>query len=596
VRGSNGVGGLAGYIDEASTVSNGLTTGSVVGAETVGGLVGYNRSSSISDSIAIVSVTGTEETGGLVGSNNIGTISNSMAAGHVAGQNYVGGLAGYNDHGDSISNSAAYGSVVGNGYVGGLVGENDNAISNGLASGRVTGNSRVGVLVGQGNSTSSVADVQGVGRASGNAAVDKSTRDLTQGAPIPGLGGTWTYAPAGHYPRPTALVSNTNTSISEAAALAAVALQMYIGSDLYTTADTSDLVTRPFTVPLTTASGAAITWSVVPAGALTVDSLGNVALNNAGEIELTATASGYSKVFSLKLEPGLFAVTFDSQGGSAVPSAPNLTYGSKVSRPSNPTKTGYVFSGWYEDPLDLSTEWNFDNDVVTASITLYAVWTPTGSTPAYTVTFNSQSGSAVAPITNVAPGTKISRPANPTLTGYVFGGWYKEASGLTAWDFASDTVTGNITLYAKWTPSGTTPVYTVTFNSQGGSAVAPITNVAPGAKISRPANPTLAGYVFGGWYKDPSCLTAWNFASDTVTGNITLYGKWTYSNMNIGLSQITNPRWRAGDSLHESDCSYIRAVSMLVAGSPSWVCCLRQPDTQIFKFKYSVLRLRFREG
>jgi uncharacterized repeat protein (TIGR02543 family) len=537
-RGSKMVGGLAGYIENGSKVSNCIATGSVVGTESVGGLVGRSNSSasSISDSISLVSVTGTDQVGGLVGYiDNSSTISNSVAAGATVGQNEVGGLVGYVYGEVTVSNSSAYGSVEGNSYVGGFVGHNRRgSISNVLSSGRVTGNSRVGGIAGSSGSgattSASVFDVQGVGLTSGNAAIDKSTRDLTQGAPIPGLGGNWTYAPAGHYPMPTALASNFNTAISQAAALTAVALQMYVGSDLYTTADTSKHVAHPFTVPLTTASGAPIAWSVVPADALTIDSSGNVILNNSGEVALTATASGYSKVFKLKLEPGLFAVTFDSQGGSAVQSVSNLQYGSNLSRPSDPSKDGYVFAGWYEDPLDLSTEWDFDNDAVTANITLYAVWTPVGTMPAYTVTFDSQGGSAVASKTNVAAGSRIAMPATPTREGYVFVGWYENPLDLsTEWDFDNDAVTASITLYAVWTPAGTTPAYTVTFDSQGGSAVASKTNVVAGSRITMPATPTRERYVFAGWYKEPACLTAWNFASDTVTGNITLYAKWTYS-------------------------------------------------------------------
>ena len=68
--------------------------------------------------------------------------------------------------------------------------------------------------------------------------------------------------------------------------------------------------------------------------------------------------------------------------------------------------------------------------------------------------------------------------------------------------------------------------HTVTFDSQGGSAV-PQAIVTHGGKLSAPANPTRSGYDFGGWYKESACTTAWNFNTDTVTGNITLYAKWT---------------------------------------------------------------------
>lgn len=81
--------------------------------------------------------------------------------------------------------------------------------------------------------------------------------------------------------------------------------------------------------------------------------------------------------------------------------------------------------------------------------------------------------------------------------------------------------------------------YTVSFVSQGGSAVASITNVAAGSVITAPPAPTRPGYTFGGWYKEASCVNAWNFSTDTVNGNITLYAKWTYSGGGSGGGSST---------------------------------------------------------
>jgi uncharacterized repeat protein (TIGR02543 family) len=85
----------------------------------------------------------------------------------------------------------------------------------------------------------------------------------------------------------------------------------------------------------------------------------------------------------------------------------------------------------------------------------------------YTVTFESNGGSAVAAV-DAARGEKIAEPTAPTKAGYAFKGWYKESGLQNLWDFSSDTVTGDITLYAKWEALQT---YAVTFDSNGGSAV-----------------------------------------------------------------------------------------------------------------------------
>jgi hypothetical protein len=72
------------------------------------------------------------------------------------------------------------------------------------------------------------------------------------------------------------------------------------------------------------------------------------------------------------------------------------------------------------------------------------------------------------------------------------------------------------------------PAYTVTFNSNGGTAVASINNVPHGSTITVPTSPTKSGYGLGGWYKEPTLENEWNFGTDNVTVTTTLYAKWDY--------------------------------------------------------------------
>ena len=74
-------------------------------------------------------------------------------------------------------------------------------------------------------------------------------------------------------------------------------------------------------------------------------------------------------------------VTFDSNGGSTV-AAQTVTYGSKATKPADPTKSGYTFGGWYTNSA-CTTAYDF-NTAVTADITLYAKWTAVSTTPAPT--------------------------------------------------------------------------------------------------------------------------------------------------------------------------------------------------------------------
>lgn len=108
------------------------------------------------------------------------------------------------------------------------------------------------------------------------------------------------------------------------------------------------------------------------------------------------------------------------------------------------TKEGYLtYRDVSEQPYSMSTTWvKIPGD-------------PGEGPETFTVTFDSQGGTHVASLTGVLPNAAISEPKAPKQTGYTFGGWYKEAACENAWNFASDHVTGNMTLYAKWAPVNT---------------------------------------------------------------------------------------------------------------------------------------------
>ena len=127
-------------------------------------------------------------------------------------------------------------------------------------------------------------------------------------------------------------------------------------------------------------------------------------------------------------------------------------------------------------------------------------------------------------------GTLATRPDVPAATpGYTFGGWNK-ADG-TAWDYASDKVTDNITLYAKWAAN----TYTITFDTAGGSEIAPITQDC-GTVITAPEAPTREGYTFIGWDKEiPKTMPA---------ENITLKARWKDTEKPTGEIIIGTNKWQ----------------------------------------------------
>lgn len=126
---------------------------------------------------------------------------------------------------------------------------------------------------------------------------------------------------------------------------------------------------------------------------------------------------------------------------------------------------------------------------------------------AYTVTFQSEGGSEVA--SQIRANAPAARPADPTKEGHTFIGWY---NGESEWNFETP-VTEKLTLTAKWQINR----YTITFDTAGGSEVAPITQDY-GTTITAPANPTKTGYTFAGWDKTiPTTMPA---------GDMTITARW----------------------------------------------------------------------
>lgn len=74
----------------------------------------------------------------------------------------------------------------------------------------------------------------------------------------------------------------------------------------------------------------------------------------------------------------------------------------------------------------------------------------------FTVTFNSNGGSTVAP-QEVKNGGHATKPADPTKQGYIFENWYADSNLVTLFDFAKVEITANWTLYANWTAGGFVP-------------------------------------------------------------------------------------------------------------------------------------------
>jgi len=119
--------------------------------------------------------------------------------------------------------------------------------------------------------------------------------------------------------------------------------------------------------------------------------------------------------------------------------------GTAIAKPADPEKTGYTFGGWCTDyGCTQGNLWDFSTPV-TEDMTLYSKW----NLKSYRVNFEGSGQNGPA---NADYGTKLTKPRDPFRDGFVFAGWYKDSGFKHKWDFSKDTVKGDTTLYAKFTP------------------------------------------------------------------------------------------------------------------------------------------------
>ena len=211
---------------------------------------------------------------------------------------------------------------------------------------------------------------------------------------------------------------------------------------------------------------------------------------------ITVTAL-YDPVYTVTFDPGEHGA-FDPAGAAAVQ---QVASGGSATAPTVVPNEGFKFTGWDAD---------FSN--VTASITVTALYEPI-----YTVTFDPGEHGAFDPtgaaaVQQVGPGGSATAPTVIPDEGFEFTGWDSDFANITA----SKTVT------ALYEPI----LYAVTFQPNNGAATWS-SEVAYQGKIVRPEDPKYCGNTFAGWYSDKELTQAWNFDTGVVTGNMTLFAKWT---------------------------------------------------------------------
>ena len=179
-------------------------------------------------------------------------------------------------------------------------------------------------------------------------------------------------------------------------------------------------------------------------------------------------------------------VNFETNGGSQIESM-NARYGETLQRPDNPTRNGYKFVGWYAD-IDLQIPWDFDSDLVQGNMTLYAKW---------------QSGNAVSQIIDDQVGN------NGGIGGLLI------AAVVAVLVLLLGLLVLLLVLGKK----------TVKFETACDMKIKD-QKVKKGGYVERPIQPKRIGRTFAGWYKDEARTMRWDFETDKVENNMTLYAKW----------------------------------------------------------------------
>ncbi|MEK4371643.1 InlB B-repeat-containing protein [Paenibacillus sp. FSL R5-0473] len=218
-------------------------------------------------------------------------------------------------------------------------------------------------------------------------------------------------------------------------------------------------------------------------------------------------ASDGTTVLRVYYTRNMYKLTIDYNDLNTPAKEIDVQYGSTTSLHfGDPTWAGHEFKGWSSVPavtmpaqdIEYIAQWDIDQ---------------------HTVKFNSNGGVEEVPDQTLAYGKTAIEPATPTKKDHAFGGWYSDSDLTKTYNFATS-VTSNITLYAKWMRG-----YTMSINSNGGTEISDQA-VYEGTKPAAPQPPTREGYVFGGWFSDKDLTKAYNFTTEIVKGDITLYVKW----------------------------------------------------------------------
>ncbi len=252
------------------------------------------------------------------------------------------------------------------------------------------------------------------------------------------------------------------------------------------------------------------------------ENISGYTLTNPASSPAKVSLSLNNRTINFYYTPNPYTITFDANGGTPV-SPITAGYATTVLQPGDPSKTHYMFTGWFSDAeLTQSVSWPLQMPI--GGLTLYAGW----SLIPVTLAFDSNNGSPVESVTE-APGTIVPKPDDPTRETYSFEGWFYDIAFTQPVAWPVELSFSNLTLYAKWSVNQ----YTVAFESNGGTSVDPIT-VDPNVAVYAPGVPVKTGYTFIGWfYDDGTFANAVKWPIIILNTGYTVYAKWVPDSITI---------------------------------------------------------------
>ena len=225
-----------------------------------------------------------------------------------------------------------------------------------------------------------------------------------------------------------------------------------------------------------------------------------------------------------KWEINKYTVTFDVDGQTDRIPPVSVEHGNGVSKPTDPTKEGYTFDGWYTDAT-YTNKYTLWGDSITRNTTFYARW----NVNQYALTIHYTDTDSTSKPYDYGTTIKLDIPQRD---GYTFDGWIVQTEDdkieaptpnlNQSLQYEFTMPASNVTLTAKWLKDA----YTVTFNGMEHELDIVRINVKRNTPVDKPADPVDDGYTFHGWYTDKDCTTAFDF-NTPITADMTLYAKWT---------------------------------------------------------------------